>query len=128
MIPLEKEIKRNEKIRQETKKLEKEYLNKKNDKIPDYSEELATLNEIDSTLKRKEYFSVIKFLIDNSEYGLDYTKISYKNKKWTIQGEMPDFNNFEKFENNITNKYEKTELGYIKDNDTATVFEYNILE
>ena len=128
MIPLEKEIKRNEKIRQETKKLEKEYLNKKNDKIPDYSEELTTLNEIDSTLKRKEYFSVIKFLIDNSEYGLDYTKISYKNKKWTIQGEMPDFNNFEKFENNITNKYEKTELGYIKDNDTATVFEYNILE
>jgi len=78
-------------------------LNKKNDKIPDYSEELATLNEIDSTLKRKEYFSVIKFLIDNSEYGLGYTKISYKNKKWTI-------------------------LGYIKDNDTATVFEYNILE
>ena len=89
---------------------------------------MATLNEIDSTLKRKEYFSVIKFLIDNSEYGLDYTKISYKNKKWTIQGEMPDFNNFEKFENNIINKYEKTELGYIKDNDTATVFEYNILE
>ncbi|BBM37006.1 hypothetical protein JCM16774_1952 [Pseudoleptotrichia goodfellowii] len=127
-IPLEKEIKKNEKIKEETKNLEKEYLNKKNDKIPDYSKELQTLNEIDSSLKRKEYFSVIKFLIENSEYGIDYTKIGYENKKWLIQGEMQDFGNFEKFEKNILNKYSKAELGYIKDNDTVTVFEYNILE
>ena len=128
LIPLEKEIKKNEKIKEETKNLEKEYLNKENNKIPDYSKELQTLNEIDNSLKRKEYFSVIKFLIENSEYGIDYTKIGYENKKWLIQGEMQDFGNFEKFEKNILNKYSKAELGYIKDNDTATVFEYNILE
>ena len=41
---------------------------------------------------------------------------------------MENFNNFEKFENNVLRKYSNSELGYLKDNDTATLFEYNILE
>ncbi|MDO5088914.1 MAG: hypothetical protein Q4D53_03925, partial [Leptotrichiaceae bacterium] len=128
IIPLEKETEKNEEIKTETKKLEKEYLNGKNEKLPDYTEELAKLNEIDVSIKRKEYFSMIKFLVDNSEYGTDYTKINYENGKWLIQGEVGDFNIFEKFEKNILKKYGKSELGYIKDSDTATVFEYIIFE
>ncbi|RRD39348.1 hypothetical protein EII29_07075 [Leptotrichia sp. OH3620_COT-345] len=128
IIPLEREIEKNEKIKSETKKLEKEYLYEKNDKMPDYTEELVRLNEIDNSIRRKEYFSMIKFLIDNSEYGVSYTKINYEKGKWLIQGEVDDFNSFEKFEKNILKKYMKSELGYIKDSENAIVFEYTILE
>ena len=71
-----------------------------------------------------EYYSVIKFLVENSKNGIGYTKINYENTKWTVQGEMENFSNFERFENNILRKYPSSELGYLKDNDTATVFEY----
>ncbi len=126
-IPVQKKITENEIIQKEIKTLEKDYLKKKAEEIPDYSKELATLREIDGAIKRREYYSVIKFLVENSKNGIDYTKINYENTKWTVQGEMEDFNNFEKFENNILRKYPDSELGYLKDNDTATVFEY-ILE
>ena len=43
-------------------------------------------------------------------------------------GNKENFNNFETFENNVLRKYSNSELGYLKDNDTATLFEYNILE
>ena len=39
---------------------------------------------------------------------------------------MENFNNFERLENNILRRYPNSELGYLKDNDTATVFEYVI--
>ena len=126
-IPFEKKITENKIIQKEIKTLEKEYLKKKSEEIPDYSKELATLHEIDEAIKRREYYSVIKFLVENSKNGIDYTKINYENSKWTIQGEIENFNNFERFENNILRKYPSSELGYLKDNDTATVFEY-ILE
>ena len=123
-IPLEKKTVENEIIQKEIKSLEKDYLKKKAEEIPDYSKELATLREIDGAIKRREYYSVIKFLVENSKNGIDYTKINYENAKWTVQGEMENFNNFERFENNILRKYPSSELGYLKDNDTATVFEY----
>lgn len=123
-IPLQKKTVENEIIQKEIKSLEKDYLNKKAEEIPDYSKELATLREIDGAIKRREYYSVIKFLVENSKNGIDYTKINYENTKWTVQGEMENFNNFERFENNILRKYPNSELGYLKDNDTATVFEY----
>ena len=123
-IPLQKKTVENEIIQKEIKSLEKDYLKKKAEEIPDYSKELATLREIDGEIKRREYYSVIKFLVENSKNGIDYTKINYENTKWTVQGEMENFNNFERFENNILRKYPSSELGYLKDNDTATVFEY----
>ena len=123
-IPLQKKTVENEIIQKEIKSLEKDYLKKKAEEIPDYSKELATLREIDGAIKRREYYSVIKFLVENSKNGIDYTKINYENAKWTVQGEMENFNNFERFENNILRKYPSSELGYLKDNDTATVFEY----
>ena len=123
-IPLQKKTVENEIIQKEIKSLEKDYLNKKAEEIPDYSKELATLREIDGAIKRREYYSVIKFLVENSKNGIGYTKINYENTKWTVQGEMENFSNFEKFENNILRKYPSSELGYLKDNDTATVFEY----
>ena len=123
-IPLRKKTVENEIIQKEIKSLEKDYLKKKAEEIPDYSKELATLREIDGAIKRREYYSVIKFLVENSKNGIDYTKINYENTKWTVQGEMENFNNFERFENNILRKYPNSELGYLKDNDTATVFEY----
>ena len=123
-IPLQKKTVENEIIQKEIKSLEKDYLKKKAEEIPDYSKELATLREIDGAIKRREYYSVIKFLVENSKNGIDYTKINYENAKWTVQGEMENFNNFERFENNILKKYPSSELGYLKDNDTATVFEY----
>ena len=123
-IPLQKKNVENEIIQKEIKSLEKDYLNKKAEEIPDYSKELATLREIDGAIKRREYYSVIKFLVENSKNGIGYTKINYENTKWTVQGEMENFSNFEKFENNILRKYPSSELGYLKDNDTATVFEY----
>ncbi len=123
-IPLEKKTVENKIIQKEIKSLEKDYLKKKAEEIPDYSKELATLREIDGAIKRREYYSVIKFLVENSKNGIDYTKINYENAKWTVQGEMENFNNFERFENNILRKYPSSELGYLKDNDTATVFEY----
>ena len=123
-IPLQKKTIENEIIQKEIKSLEKDYLNKKAEEIPDYSKDLATLREIDGAIKRREYYSVIKFLVENSKNGIDYTKINYENAKWTVQGEMENFNNFERFENNILRKYPNSELGYLKDNDTATFFEY----
>ena len=123
-IPFQKKTVENEIIQKEIKSLEKDYLNKKAEEIPDYSKELATLREIDGAIKRREYYSVIKFLVENSKNGIGYTKINYENTKWTVQGEMENFSNFEKFENNILRKYPSSELGYLKDNDTATVFEY----
>ena len=123
-IPLQKKTVENEIIQKEIKSLEKDYLKKKAEEIPDYSKELATLREIDGAIKRREYYSIIKFLVENSKNGIDYTKINYENAKWTVQGEMENFSNFEKFENNILRKYPSSELGYLKDNDTATVFEY----
>ncbi|BBM52955.1 hypothetical protein JMUB3935_1935 [Leptotrichia trevisanii] len=123
-IPLQKKTVENEIIQKEIKSLEKDYLNRKAEEIPDYSKELVTLREIDGAIKRREYYSVIKFLVENSKNGIDYTKINYENAKWTVQGEMENFNNFERFENNILRKYPSSELGYLKDNDTATVFEY----
>jgi len=127
-IPMEKKTLENEVIQKEIKTLEKDYLKKKGEEIPDYSKELITLREIDMTIKRREYYSFIKFLVENSKNGIDYTKINYENAKWVVQGEMENFNNFEKFENNVLRKYSNSELGYLKDNDTATLFEYNILE
>lgn len=127
-IPVEKTRKENEKIKESTKKLEESYLKEKSEKLPDYSKELALLREIDGSLTRKEYYSKIKFLVESSEIGIDYIKIGYENKKWNIEGEILNFDNFEKFENKIQKKYGNTELGYIKDNDTATIFEYSILE
>lgn len=127
-IPLEKGKIRNDEIRKEIKLKENEYLKRKNEKLQDYSKELEIIEDINESMNRKEYYSLIKFLIDNSIYGIDYTKIEYENKEWIIQGEISDFNLFEKFENNIEKKYKKTELGYIKDEDEFSVFEYKILE
>ena len=126
LIPLQKKTVENEIIQKEIKSLEKDYLKRKAEKIPDYSKELTTLREIDSGIKRREYYSVIKFLVENSKNGIDYTKINYENAKWIVQGEMENFNNFERLENNILRKYPSSELGYLKDNDTATIFEYVI--
>ena len=125
-IPLQKKTVENEVIQREIKSLEKDYLKRKAEEIPDYSKELATLREIDGGLKRREYYSVIKFLVENSKNGIDYTKINYEKAKWIVQGEMENFNNFERLENNILRRYPNSELGYLKDNDTATVFEYVI--
>ena len=94
-IPLEKKTVENEIIQKEIKSLEKDYLKKKAEEIPDYSKELATLREIDGAIKRREYYSVIKFLVENSKNGIGYTKINYENTKWTVQGEMENFSNFE---------------------------------
>ena len=127
-IPMEKKTLENKVIQKEIKTLEKDYLKKKGEEIPDYSKELAVLREIDMAMKRREYYSFIKFLVENSKNGIDYTKINYENSKWVVQGEMENFNNFETFENNVLRKYSNSELGYLKDNDTATLFEYNILE
>jgi len=128
MIPLEKQAERNKTLKKQVKNLELEYLKEKNEKLPDYSEELSKLNEIDNGIKRKEYYSFIKFLVDNSINGIDYTKVNYENKRWLIQGEIEKFDNFEKFESNVRKKYENSELGYIKDNDETTVFEYTVSE
>ena len=125
-IPLQKKTMENEVIQREIKSLEKDYLKRKAEEIPDYSKELATLREIDGGIKRREYYSVIKFLVENSKNGIDYTKINYEKAKWIVQGEMENFNNFERLENNILRRYPNSELGYLKDNDTATVFEYVI--
>ena len=125
-IPLQKKTVENEVIQREIKSLEKDYLKRKAEEIPDYSKELATLREIDGGIKRREYYSVIKFLVENSKNGIDYTKINYEKAKWIVQGEMENFNNFERLENNILRRYPNSELGYLKDNDTATVFEYMI--
>lgn len=128
MIPLGKQVEKNNDLKKQVKSLESEYLKEKNEKLPDYSEELLKLNEIDNGIKRKEYYSFIKFLVDNSINGIDYTKVKYENKKWLIQGEIENFDNFEKFESNVRKKYENSELGYIKDNDETTVFEYTVSE
>jgi len=125
-IPLQKKTVENEVIQKEIKSLEKDYLKRKAEEIPNYSKELATLREIDGGIKRREYYSVIKFLVENSKNGIDYTKINYEKAKWIVQGEMENFNNFERLENNILRRYPNSELGYLKDNDTATVFEYVI--
>ena len=127
-IPLEKQAERNKTLKKQLKNLESEYLKEKNEKLPDYSEELSKLNEIDNGIKRKEYYSFIKFLVDNSINGIDYTKVNYENKRWLIQGEIEKFDNFEKFESNVRKKYENSELGYIKDNEETTVFEYIVSE
>ena len=128
LIPLEKEKAKNERLKNETKKLEKEYLSKKNEKLPDYSKELSLLEEVDSNITRKEYYSFIKFLIENSRNGVDYTKINYSDNKWIVQGTVNKFENFEKFENNLERKYSGTELGYLKDNDEEIVFEYTMMD
>ena len=125
-IPLQKKTMENEVIQREIKSLEKDYLKRKAEEIPDYSKELATLRDIDGGIKRREYYSVIKFLVENSKNGIHYTKINYEKAKWIVQGEMENFNNFERLENNILRRYPNSELGYLKDNDTATVFEYVI--
>ena len=125
-IPLQKKTVENEVIQREIKSLEKDYLKRKAEEIPNYSKELTTLREINSGIKRREYYSVIKFLVENSKNGIDYTKINYEKAKWTVQGEMENFNNFERLENNILRSYPNSELGYLKDNDIATVFEYVI--
>lgn len=128
LIPLEREKAKNERLKNETKKLEKEYLNKKNEKLPDYSKELSLLEEVDSNITRKEYYSFIKFLIENSRNGVDYTKINYSDNKWIVQGTVNKFENFEKFENNLEGKYSGTELGYLKDNGEEIVFEYTMMD
>ena len=128
LIPLEREKSKNERLKNETKKLEKEYLSKKNEKLPDYSKELSLLEEVDSNITRKEYYSFIKFLIENSRNGVDYTKINYSDNKWIVQGTVNKFENFEKFENNLEGKYSSTELGYLKDNDEEIVFEYTMMD
>ena len=128
LIPLEREKSKNERMKNETKKLEKEYLSKKNEKLPDYSKELSLLEEVDSNITRKEYYSFIKFLIENSRNGVDYTKINYSDNKWIVQGTVNKFENFEKFENNLERKYSGTELGYLKDNDEEIVFEYTMID
>lgn len=128
LIPLEREKAKNERLKDETKKLEKEYLSKKNEKLPDYSKELSLLEEIDSNITRKEYYSFIKFLIENSRNGVDYTKINYSDNKWTVQGTVNKFENFEKFENNLEGKYLSTELGYLKDNNEEITFEYMMVD
>ena len=128
LIPLEREKAKNERLKNETKKLEKEYLSKKNEKLPDYSKELSLLEEVDSNITRKEYYSFIKFLIENSRNGVDYTKINYSDNKWIVQGTVNKFENFEKFENNLERKYSSTELGYLKDNDEEIVFEYTMID
>lgn len=128
LIPLEREKSKNERLKNETKKLEKEYLSKKNEKLPDYSKELSLLEEVDSNITRKEYYSFIKFLIENSRNGVDYTKINYSDNKWIVQGTVNKFENFEKFENNLERKYSGTELGYLKDNDEEIVFEYTMMD
>lgn len=128
LIPLEREKVKNERLKNETKKLEKEYLNKKNEKLPDYSKELSLLEEIDSNITRKEYYSFIKFLIENSRNGVDYTKINYSDNKWIVQGTVNKFENFEKFENNLEGKYLSTELGYLKDNNEEITFEYMMVD
>ena len=126
-IPLEREKEKNEEIRKHIKNRENKYLKIKNEKLPDYSKELEMLEEINNSMKRKEYYSFIKFLIDNSIYGIDYTKIEYGDRKWTVQGEISNFDLFGKFEDNMKKKYVNTELGYIKDDDTVTLFEYSIM-
>ena len=128
LIPLEREKAKNERMKNETKKLEKEYLSKKNEKLPNYSKELSLLEEVDSNITRKEYYSFIKFLIENSRNGVDYTKINYSDNKWIVQGMVNKFENFEKFENNLEGKYSSTELGYLKDNDEEIVFEYTMMD
>ena len=122
----EKLKKENENIKVQTKILEKNYLKKKDEEIPDYTKELKILKDIDNSIERDEFYSYIKFLVENSKKGVDYTKINYENSKWTVSGELKNFENFEKFENSILKKYPNSELGYLKDSDEATIFEYVI--
>lgn len=122
----EKLKKENENIKVQTKILEKNYLKKKDEEIPDYTKELKILKDIDNSIERDEFYSYIKFLVENSKKGVDYTKINYENSKWTVSGELKNFENFEKFENSILKKYPNSELGYLKDNDEVTMFEYVI--
>ena len=122
----EKLKKENENIKVQTKILEKNYLKKKDEEIPDYTKELKILKDIDDSIERDEFYSYIKFLVENSKKGVDYTKINYEDSKWTVSGELKNFENFEKFENSILKKYPNSELGYLKDNDEATMFEYVI--
>ena len=122
----EKLKKENENIKVQTKILEKNYLKKKDEEIPDYTKELKILKDIDNSIERDEFYSYIKFLVENSKKGVDYTKINYENSKWKVSGELKNFENFEKFENSILKKYPNSELGYLKDNDEATMFEYVI--
>lgn len=122
----EKLKKENENIKVQTKILEKNYLKKKDEEVPNYTKELKILKDIDNSIERDEFYSYIKFLVENSKKGVDYTKINYENSKWTVSGELKNFENFEKFENSILKKYPNSELGYLKDNDEATIFEYVI--
>lgn len=122
----EKLKKENENIKVQTKILEKNYLKKKDEEVPNYTKELKILKDIDNSIERDEFYSYIKFLVENSKKGVDYTKINYENSKWTVSGELKNFENFEKFENSILKKYPNSELGYLKDNDEATMFEYVI--
>lgn len=122
----EKLKKENENIKVQTKILEKNYLKKKDEEVPNYTKELKILKDIDNSIERDEFYSYIKFLVENSKKGVDYTKINYENSKWTVSGKLKNFENFEKFENSILKKYPNSELGYLKDNDEATMFEYVI--
>lgn len=128
IIPLEKEKEKNIFIQREIKDKESKYIEKKKEELPDYSKEIMMIEEINEEMERKEYYSFIKFLIDNSFYGIDYIKIIYENKQWIVQGEINKFESFNKFEKNILKKYPNSKLGYIKDRDEKTLFEYNIIE
>jgi len=72
-----------------------------------------------SGIPREEIFVTTKLWVSD---------VNYEKAKWTVQGEMENFSNFEKFENNILRKYPNSELGYLKDNDEEIVFEYTMID
>lgn len=115
-----------ENMRDEIKKMEKTYLEGRKEEINNYNDEMLKIEEIVESIVRKDYYTFIKFLVESSKYGIEYININYKDKKWTIEGEILDFGKYEKFEKVLMKKYDRNKLNYIKDNEDKVVFEYDI--
>ncbi len=122
-------------IKQDMKKLntdisqmEKEYKNKRTQKKEStLNKDLNNFQQLEMSIKRKEYYSFIKFLIDMNKYNnIWYLNVKYNKEKWIVEGEFEKYEQFDSFEKYMRKKYKNNTLNYIKDKDTNSIFEYAI--
>ena len=127
MLDVKELRKKNREKQIKLKEQEQEYMKNSEINLPkDYTKELEKLKSLDDTLKRKEYYSFIKFLIDNSANGIDYISVIYEKNNWRIKGEFTNYKDFQKFEKNLEEKYNDTKFISIKEDDKKSIFEYSI--
>ena len=95
-------------------------------KLEDKKSEVKSIGVID--IYKKPIYLDIDFYINMTKYGIKYTDISYKDKKWYLKGVAENFKILDNFNVEIKKLNKNIEILSLTDNEDGIKFEYVVEE